>query len=82
MAARSAGAGNVALSVSWNGATDVSAWRLLAGASPSAMKPAATAAKAGFETTISAPVGALGYLAVQALDGSGSVIGVSVTVKP
>ncbi len=44
-------------SVSWNGATEVASWRVLAGASTSALAPAATAAKTGFQTTIAAPVG-------------------------
>jgi Arylsulfotransferase (ASST) len=68
---------------SWNGATNVASWRVLAGSSPTALAPVAVAApKTGFETAISLPaVGAGSYLAVQALDGSGAVIGVSATVK-
>jgi len=73
-------AGGVTVAVSWNGATDVAAWRVLAGASPGALSPSATAAKTGFETTIVAPV-AGPYVAVQALDGSGAVIGVSPVAK-
>jgi hypothetical protein len=73
-------AGGVMVAVSWNGATDVAAWRVLAGASPGALSPAAMAAKTGFQTTIVAPV-AGPYVAVQALDGSGAVIGVSPVAK-
>jgi hypothetical protein len=74
------GAGATAVSVSWNGATDVASWRVLAGSSPSALAPVVVAAKAGFQTTIAAlTVGP--YVAVQALDGSGTVIGVSPAVK-
>jgi hypothetical protein len=78
--AKAASSGRLAVSVSWNGATDVASWRVLAGASPGALAPVASAAKQGFETTIAAPAGA--YVAVQALDGAGAVLAVSATVKP
>jgi EmrB/QacA subfamily drug resistance transporter len=56
---------------SWNGATQVASWRVLAG-----NKPVATAAKSGFETAI--PVsGAGGSFKVQALDARGRVLGTS-----
>ncbi|HEX3910014.1 MAG TPA: arylsulfotransferase family protein [Solirubrobacteraceae bacterium] len=64
---------------SWNGATEIASWRVLAGASASALAPVATAAKSGFETTIKASGGP--YFAVQALDASGNVLGTSATVK-
>jgi hypothetical protein len=75
-----AGAGAVSVAVSWNGATDVASWRVLAGASSAALSPVATAAKTGFETTLTAH-SAGPYVAVQALDGTGAVIGTSATVK-
>ncbi len=78
--AQPARAGAIDVSVSWNGATEVASWRVLAGASSAALAPVATAAKAGFQTTISAS-SAGPYVAVQALDGSGAVIGTSATVK-
>jgi hypothetical protein len=77
--ARKKGAG-ATVSVSWNGATEVASWRVLAGSSPSSLAPVLTAPKSGFETTI-APAAAGPYIAVQALDGSGAVLGVSATVK-
>jgi len=80
VAVSAAGAGATTLAVSWNGATDVASWRVLAGASPNALKPVAEVAKAGFETTVAAPV-AGPYMAVQALDASGAAIGVSAAVK-
>ena len=52
--ASAAGAGTLAVSVSWNGATGVSSWRVLAGPSPAALAPLATAARSGFQTTIQA----------------------------
>jgi Arylsulfotransferase (ASST) len=78
--AKAAGASSISVSVSWNGATNVASWRVLAGASATALAPVATAAKSGFQTTISA--GSAGpYVAVQALDSSGAVLGTSATVK-
>jgi hypothetical protein len=77
----SPGAGaTIAVSVSWNGATEVASWQVLAGASPSSLAAAASAAKAGFQTTIATP-SAGPYVAVQALNSAGGVIGTSATVK-
>jgi hypothetical protein len=53
---------------------------VLAGASSAALAPIATAAKSGFQTTITAAT-AGPYVAVQALDSSGAVLGTSATVK-
>ncbi len=73
-------AGTLSVSVSWNGATEVATWQVLAGATPSALSAVASAPKTGFQTTIAAPtVGP--YVQVQALDGSGAVIGTSAVVK-
>ena len=74
------GAGALGVSVSWNGATEVASWRVLAGSSPGALAPVATAPRSGFQTTIK--VLATGpYVEVQALDAQGTVIGTSVAVK-
>jgi hypothetical protein len=68
---------------SWNGATNVAGWQVLAGPTPATLAPVAPVApKTGFETAIAIPAPATGhYLAVQALDGAGAVIGVSATIK-
>jgi outer membrane protein assembly factor BamB len=68
--------GSVKLYVSWNGATQVSSWRVRGGSSPGARKALTTARRSGFQTTIvlSHPPR---YLAVQALNGRGKVIGTS-----
>jgi hypothetical protein len=64
--------------VSWNGATRVASWRVLQGASPGALSPAAQAPRGGFETSVPLPgAGAGSYVQAQALDASGAVIGVS-----
>ena len=78
--ARPAGAGAIGVAVSWNGATDVASWRVLAGASSSSLAAVATAAKSGFQTSLTVHT-AGPYVAVQALDGSGAVLGTSATVK-
>jgi Arylsulfotransferase (ASST) len=65
---------------SWNGATEVAGWRVLAGPSPTQLTPVASAAKSGFETTIATP-GPEPYVTVQALNGAGAVLGISRTIK-
>jgi Arylsulfotransferase (ASST) len=58
------------LYVSWNGATEVRKWRLLAGTAVKSLRPVATVSKSGFETAI--PLrGSAGWVAVLALDRRG-----------
>ena len=78
--AKAAGSASISLAVSWNGATNVASWRVLAGSSPTTLAQVTTAAKSGFQTAITAST-AGPYVAVQALDGSGAVLGTSATVK-
>jgi len=61
---------------SWNGATRVAAWRVLAAAGTGRLSAVRTVARSGFETAI--PI-APGYSSfkVQALDASGRVLGTS-----
>jgi hypothetical protein len=75
------GPGNVMLQVSWNGATEVARWRVLAGRSPRGLSPVAAVPKTGFETAITTRAPG-GYLAVQALDRSGAIIGSSAVLRP
>jgi hypothetical protein len=72
-ARRDAATGAVAVTVSWNGATEVARWQVLADGGTA---PAAAAARAGFETTLTLPGGASTVM-VQALDRQGKVIGSS-----
>jgi EmrB/QacA subfamily drug resistance transporter len=75
--------GGTAVYASWNGATQVVAWRVLARAGTGAgrMKVVARAPKSGFETTI--PVSAAyGRFEVQALDATGRVLGTSPPFVP
>jgi hypothetical protein len=70
----------VQVHVSWNGATGVSSWRVLSGREQRRLSAVATVPRSGFETAIVARASDP-YLAVQALDRSGEVIGVSATVR-
>jgi hypothetical protein len=70
------GSRGVLVAASWNGATGVARWRVLAGASPAALAPVTTTPRTGFETTIAIP-GAPRYVSVQALDSGGGVLGSS-----
>jgi hypothetical protein len=82
-ASRSSGAQRTAtVYASWNGSTQVVSWRVLAGASASSLAPVAGAPKRGFETAIALAPGVSGpYVAVQALDSAGAVIGTSSAVE-
>jgi outer membrane biosynthesis protein TonB len=80
IAATAGAPGTVAVAASWNGATNVASWRVLAGSSQTTLTQVASAAKAGFQTTIAAP-SAGPYVQVQALNAAGSVIGTSAAVK-
>src|SRR5207248_5965656 len=68
--------GKVTVYASWNGATRVVSWRVLAG--PASTHPArvASVAKSGFETAITVP-SAYTSFSVQARGSNGRVIGVS-----
>lgn len=71
---------SVAVSTSWNGATNVASWKLLAGSSPGLLVPLATVPKHGFQTkatvTASAP-----YIESWALDANGNELGASAATR-
>ena len=77
VAASSTG-GTTNVYVSWNGATDVASWRVLAGPAPDALEAVVTATKQGFETQI--PIACQPYVAVQALDDAGRALATSSVV--
>jgi len=80
-AAQGWGAGDAPMVyASWNGATDVSAWRVLAGPSPSSLTPVGRAGRQGFETGIKANTEAP-YMQVQPLDAHGNVLANSPVVS-
>jgi hypothetical protein len=65
---------------SWNGATGVERWQLLAGAQASSLRPVASTRSQGFESSLRATVAPGQCLAVQALGASGAPLGQSSTV--
>jgi hypothetical protein len=69
----------VAVYASWNGATTVARWAVLAGPTPSALEPAISARRNGFETRIDLASSA-GSFAVEALSHSGRVLATSTAV--
>jgi len=71
--------GGVSVDASWNGATEVASWQVLAGSSPASLTLATSAPKRGFQTSI-ALASTPAYLAVQALNSAGAVIGRSPTI--
>jgi hypothetical protein len=71
----------VTVYVSWNGATEVDSWQVLSGGSPDELEPAGSAPRKGFETVVTLQTGEP-YVAVEAKDGSGRVLGTSEAVEP
>lgn len=59
--------------VSWNGATEVAQWRLLAGADEASATEQITVAKESFETSLPLSTDS-DYVAVEALDADGSLL--------
>ena len=66
---------------SWNGATEVRRWRVLAGPRADALEPAGTGARRGFETALVVRTGEP-LVAVEALDAAGEVLGRSRAIAP
>jgi hypothetical protein len=71
----------VTVYASWNGATEVTIWQALAGPGPDQLKPVGFAPQDGFETTITVDT-MESYVAAQAKDRSGQVLGTSKVIKP
>ena len=68
------GPSTVSVFASWNGATEVAKWRVLAGRAAGSLRPVATARRSGFETRVDLNTTATAF-AVRALDSSGRTIG-------
>lgn len=66
---------------SWNGATEVARWQVLAGPSPEKLQPVDSAQADGFETRTTLRSNAR-YIAVRALDTSGNHLATSTTERP
>jgi hypothetical protein len=79
VAVRSGEAGSATVYASWNGATGVSGWTVLGGASATTLSPIASVPSTGFETAI--PVSSAdAYFAVQALGSQGQALRTSAAV--
>jgi Arylsulfotransferase (ASST) len=66
---------------SWNGATEVATWQVLAGPTPERLSPVESVPRAGFETAIRVRT-AEPYVGVRARDRSGRILGTSGAIKP
>jgi arylsulfotransferase ASST len=80
VAVRASGAEAATVYASWNGATGISQWILLGGATPTALSPLATVAATGFETAIPASSADADF-AVEAIGADGDVLGTSAAVE-
>jgi hypothetical protein len=70
----------VRLYASWNGATEVASWEVLAGPAPERLEAVESVGWEGFETAMT--VGTTErYIGVRARDGSGRVLGTSKAIK-
>jgi hypothetical protein len=72
---------NVTIYASWNGATEVATWQVLAGPSPNRLKPIGSAPRNGFETPITVHT-TEPYVGAQARNHSGEILGTTKAVKP
>jgi hypothetical protein len=67
--------------MSWNGATNVASWTVLAGPNAGALAPVATVARSDFETAATVRT-TQPSIAVQAKDAAGHVLGASAAITP
>jgi len=70
----------VTLYASWNGATEVENWEVLAGPTVDALEPVGSVPRTGFETAIAVRTGDA-LLGVRAVDGSCRPLGTSRAVN-
>lgn len=76
LSARRLTANTTQIYASWNGATDVATWEILAGSSPGKLAAVGSHRSTGFETAITAPTHAP-YIAVQAVSAAGRTLATS-----
>jgi hypothetical protein len=81
VAAEAGAEDKVTLYASWNGATDVASWLVLAGPAPDQLEALHTVPRRGFETVIQTRT-AEDYVGVQAADGSGRDLGPAMAIRP
>jgi hypothetical protein len=73
--------GEISVHASWNGATEVAAWAVLAGSDPDRLDRLGSAPRTGFETSIAARTKGP-YVRVEALDRRGRTLGRSAAIRP
>jgi hypothetical protein len=78
--ASSSSAHGTTVYASWNGATDVASWRVLAGPTAASLIPVGRYRDTSFETAMSVP-STEPYFEAQALDAAGNVLGSSPAVR-
>jgi len=71
----------VLVSASWNGATEVARWLVLAGDGVGSMDAVRSVARKGFETSVAVETDRR-YVQVRALDARGTVLGSSRPIEP
>jgi hypothetical protein len=71
---------STAVFASWNGATEIDSWRVLAGTSPNTLTARGTMPASGFESSLTMP-DPYSFVAVQAIDATGRLLGTSTPVK-
>jgi hypothetical protein len=79
LVAKRNGSSAVSVYASWNGATEVAKWQILAGSSPGTLSRVAKVPRSGFETRVDLNTTA-SVFAIRALDSSGRVIGRSAAI--
>jgi hypothetical protein len=80
VAVRAGAGGGATVYASWNGATGLAGWTVLAGQTPGTMTRAGAAPWAGFETALVVTAGGP-HFAVEAHDGNGNVLARSATIR-
>ncbi len=80
IAAEPAADGSLTVYASWNGATEVASWRVLAGTTPTALYEVGAAPRTGFETAIEV-TGDGPFIAVEALGMNGNILGASEAIE-
>ncbi len=73
--------GEVAVYASWNGATRVAEWEVLAGPGPDRLEQVASAPRKGFETAVTVTTSEP-WIGVRAKDASGTELGAPEAVRP
>jgi hypothetical protein len=80
IAATKEGNGEILISASWNGATEVARWLVLAGEDVGSLRPIRSVEKTQFETSVAVETDRR-YVQVRALDARGTVLGSSRAIE-